>query len=43
MIPINKNLITIGKNLKRIEEELIKINTREDAKLEPKEPEEPSP
>ncbi len=33
MIPINKELIEIGKHLKRIEEELVKINTREDAIL----------
>ena len=35
MIPINEELVTIGKFLKRIEEELVKINKREDTKLEP--------
>ena len=38
MIPINRLLINIGKELKKINEELVKINIREDTKLEPKEP-----
>jgi len=34
MIPINQELRTIGKELIKIKEELIKINIREDSKLE---------
>ncbi len=35
MIQINAELKVIGEYLKKINTELVKINTREDAKLEP--------